>query len=117
NIASIAGIEGCAYTTAYSASKHGVMGLTKSLALELTKTTTTANAICPGFTRTDMVEQSINNVMKQTGRSRDDALNDILVSVGQKRIIEPKEIAAEVLKLCDEKNDAINGQAIVIDGR
>lgn len=117
NIASTAGVEGCAYTSAYCASKHGVVGLTKSLALELTKTNTTSNAICPGFTRTDMVEQSILNVMEKTGRSREDALNDILISAGQKRLIEPEEIADEVLKLCLTKNNTINGQAIVIDGR
>lgn len=116
NIASTAGLEGCAYTTAYSASKHGVVGLTKSLALELTKTNVTVNAICPGFTNTDMVEQSIMNVMEKTGRNRQDALAGILKAANQKRLVEPEEIAKLVIKLCQTKSDNINGQAIVIDG-
>ncbi|MBL4601628.1 MAG: SDR family oxidoreductase [Emcibacteraceae bacterium] len=117
NIASTAGVEGCAYTSAYSAAKHGVVGLTKSIALELGKTNMTVNAICPGFTNTDMVEQSIINVMDKTGRSREQALEGILISANQKRLVEPDEIADEVIKLCDEANDTINGQAIVIDGK
>lgn len=116
NIASIAGVEGCAYTTAYSASKHGVVGLTKSLALELTKTNVTANAICPGFTNTDMVEQSIDTIVQKTGRSRQDALKDILDAANQKRLVEPEEIANEVIKLCATASDAINGETIIIDG-
>ena len=116
NIASIAGLEGAAYTTAYCASKHGVIGLTRSLACELTKTEATVNAICPGFTNTDIVTDAVNNIMKKTGRTAEEALNDILVSVNQSRMIEPSEIADEVLNLCDPKSDAINGQAIVIDG-
>lgn len=115
NISSIAGLEGAAYTSAYSASKHGVMGLTRSIAQELTKTTATINAICPGFTNTDIVEQSIINIMDKTGRSREEALQGILASAGQIRLIEPSEIADEVIKLCND--DTINGQAIVIDGR
>ena len=117
NIASIAGLEGAAYTTAYCASKHGVIGLTRALACELTKTQATINAICPGFTNTDIVTDAVNNIMAKTGRTAEDALNDILVSVNQNRMIEPSEIADEVLKLCDPNSDAINGQAIVIDGK
>lgn len=116
NIASTAGVEGCAYTSAYSASKHGVVGLTKSLALELTKTNVTANAICPGFTNTDMVEQSINSIMQKTGRSRQDALKDLLKAANQKQLVEPEEIAAQVVKLCSAEADSINGQTIIIDG-
>jgi len=116
NIASTAGVEGAAYTAAYSASKHGVVGLTKSLALELTKTNVTANAICPGFTNTNIVEQSINAIMKKTGRNKQDALKDILGSANQKRLVEPEEIAKEVIKLCGTASDTINGKTIIIDG-
>lgn len=117
NIASIAGLEGAAYTTAYSASKHGVIGLTKSLALELDKVNTTINAICPSFVNTDIVEQAIINIMEKTGRTRDEALEGILETAGQSRLIEPEEVAAEVLILCAPEADSINGAAIVIDGK
>lgn len=115
NISSIAGLEGLAYTSAYSASKHGVMGLTKSLAHELGGTTATINAICPGFTRTDIVTTAVENLVAKTGRSAEEALNDILTSAGQKYLIEPEEVAEEVMKLCKGSND-INGQTIIIDG-
>jgi len=116
NIASTAGLEGYAYTSAYCAAKHGVIGLTKSLALELIGTDTTINSICPGFTNTDIVTKAIKNIMKKTGRSKEEALSGILSSAGQKRLVEPNEIALEVIRLCEPKNDIINGQSIVIDG-
>ncbi len=116
NIASIAGLEGAAYTSAYSASKHGVIGLTKSLALELGKVNTTINAICPAFVNTDIVEQSIINIMEKTGRTREEALEGILETADQSRLIEPEEVAEEVLKLCMPEADNTNGTAIIIDG-
>lgn len=117
NIASIAGLEGAPYTSAYSASKHGVMGLTKSLALELEKVNTTINAICPAFVNTDIVEQAIINIMEKTGRTREQALEGILATAQQSRLIEPEEVANEVLNLCNPDADDINGTAIVIDGK
>lgn len=117
NIASVAALEGAAYTAAYSAAKHGVMGLTKSVAIELANTTTTINSICPGYTNTEIVVNAIKNIMKKTGRSRDEALHDILSSADQIRLIEPSEIADQVIMLCDEKNSSINGQAVIIDGK
>ena len=116
NIASTAGLEGYAYTSAYCAAKHGVIGLTKSLALELSGTDTTINSICPGFTNTDIVTIAIKNIMKKTGRTKEEALSGMLSSAGQKRLVEPSEIAAEVIRLCEPVNDIINGQSIVIDG-
>lgn len=117
NISSTAGIEGFAYASAYSAAKHGVIGLTKSLALELKTSSVTVNAICPGYTNTDIVKNAVRNIMKQTGRSEEDALNDLLKSDNQKRLIEPEEIAEKVLWLCDPRNSNINGQAILIAGK
>tara|TARA_R110002073_G_scaffold56363_5_gene143639 strand:+ start:128 stop:877 length:750 start_codon:yes stop_codon:yes gene_type:complete len=117
NIASIAGLEGAAYTSAYSASKHGVMGLTKSLACELSKVSTTVNSICPAFVNTDIVENAIINIMEMTGRSRQAALQGILETAGQNRLIEPEEVAQEVIKLCAPEADTINGTAIVMDGK
>jgi len=117
NIASIAGLEGAAYTSAYSASKHGVMGLTKSLACELNKVNTTINSICPAFVNTDIVEQAIINIMEKTGRNREEALQGILETAQQNRLIEPQEVANEVIKLCAPEADTINGAAIVMDGK
>lgn len=117
NIASIAGLEGAAYTSAYSASKHGVIGLTKSLAFELSKVNTTINAICPAFVNTDIVENAILNIMKMTGRSREEALQGILETAGQQRLIEPEDVAQEVINLCAPEADTINGTAIVMDGK
>ncbi len=117
NIASIAALQGAPYTSAYSASKHGVLGLTRSLALELDKVNTTINAICPAFVNTDIVEQAIINIMEKTGRSREEALEGILETAGQNRLIEPEEVAEEVIKLCTPEADNINGTAIVIDGK
>ncbi len=117
NIASIAALEGAPYTSAYSASKHGVLGLTRSLALELENVNTTINAICPAFVNTDIVEQAIINIMEKTGRSREESLQGILKTAGQKSLIEPEEVAEEVIKLCIPEADNINGTAIVIDGK
>ncbi len=116
NIASTAGLEGYAYTSAYCAAKHGVIGLTKSLALELKGTDATINSICPGFANTDIVTVAIKNIMEKTGRTKEEALNGMLSSAGQKRLVEPNEIAEEVIRLCEPTNDIINGQSIVIDG-
>jgi len=117
NIASISGLEGAAYTSAYSASKHGVIGLSKSLACELSKVNTTINSVCPAFVNTDIVESAIINIMKLTGRNRESALQSILDTTGQSRLIEPEEVAQEVIKLCAPKADNINSTSIVMDGK
>lgn len=116
NIVSTAGLDGFAYTSAYCAAKHGVMGLTKSLALELKDKGTTINAICPGFTNTDIVTKALENIINKTGRSKQEALSDILQTAEQNRLVEPEEIASEVIKLCSAESDAINGKTIVMDG-
>ena len=117
NIASISGLEGAAYTSAYSASKHGVIGLMKSLACELSKVNTTINSICPAFVNTDIVEKAIINIMNITGRSRETALQSILDTTGQSKLIEPEEVALKVIKLCAPEADTINGTSIVMDGK
>ncbi len=94
NIASVAGLSGAPYITAYCAAKHGVIGLTRALALELAKKDITVNALCPGDTNTDLLEGAINNIMSKTSLSRDEAEEQLKSTSPQHRFIEPKEIAA-----------------------
>jgi NAD(P)-dependent dehydrogenase (short-subunit alcohol dehydrogenase family) len=115
-IASTAGLKGYAYTTAYSAAKHAVVGLVRSLALELASTRVTVNAVCPGFTDTDLVAGSIDNIMKKTGRSREQAVAELSRHNPQARLVSAGEVADTVLWLCGEGAGAITGQAIAVAG-
>jgi 3-hydroxybutyrate dehydrogenase len=115
-IASTAGLKGYAYASAYSAAKHAVVGLVRSLALELARTHVTVNAVCPGFTDTDLLAGSIDNIMKKTGRSQAQAVADLAKSNPQGRLVSPVEVADTVLWLCGEGAGAITGQAIAVAG-
>ena len=115
-VASTAGLKGYAYVSAYSAAKHAVIGLVRSLALELANTRVTVNAVCPGFTDTDLVAGSIDNIMKKTGRSREQAIAELSKHNPQGRLVTPKEVADTVLWLCSEGASAITGQAIAVAG-
>ena len=114
NIASTAALTGYAYVSAYCAAKHGVVGLTKALALEYAKKGVTVNAVCPGYTNTDIIEQSIDKIVAATGRSRDQALAELVKINPQGRLIEPEEVAATVMWLCQQ--DSITGQSIAVAG-
>jgi 3-hydroxybutyrate dehydrogenase len=115
-VASTAGLKGYAYVSAYSAAKHAVIGLVRSLALEVANTHVTVNAVCPGFTDTDLVAGSIDNVMKKTGRSREQAVAELSKHNPQARLVTPQEVADTVLWLCGEGASAITGQAIAVAG-
>lgn len=116
NIASVAGVTGDRYVSAYSASKHAVLGLTRSVAAEVVRHGITVNAICPGYVDTAMTDASIARIRAKTGRSNADALEAILATTPQHRLIHPTEVAHMVLSLCHEEAGSINGETIIIDG-
>lgn len=115
-IASTAGLKGYRYVAPYAAAKHGVVGLVRSLALEVAKKPVTVNALCPGFLDTEMTERSVANIMAKTGASRVEALAALTQGNPQGRLIQPAEVSAAALWLCGEGSDAVNGQAIAIAG-
>ncbi len=116
NVASTSGKVGGAYLAAYCASKHGVVGFTRALALETAGKGVTVNAVCPGYVRTDLAERAIRNVAEKTGMSPAQARAKLEASSPQSRFVEPEEVAALVLFLCGEEARGINGQAINLDG-
>lgn len=116
NIASIAGKTGAPYIAAYSASKHGLLGLTRSTALEVATKGITANAICPGYVDTEMTTRGVENITKKTGRSAEEAMAAIRKMSPQDRLVTSEEVAALALLLASEPGGAINGQAINVDG-
>lgn len=116
NIASIAGKIGAPYIAAYSASKHGVLGLTRSVALEVAAKGITVNAICPGYVDTDMTTSAIENITKKTGIQAEQAMESIKKMSPQNRLVEPEEVAALAVLLASEDGRGITGQAINVDG-
>jgi anthraniloyl-CoA monooxygenase len=116
NIASTAGVTGYAYVTAYCAAKHALIGLTRALARELAKTPVTVNAVCPGYTDTDLVAQAVDTIVAKTGRTAAAARAELAASNPQGRLVSPAEVAAAVGFLCAPAAAAITGQAIVIAG-
>lgn len=116
NVASTAGLTGLPYVSAYCAAKHGVIGLTRALARELAKSQVTVNAVCPGYTDTDIVDEALDNIQARTGRSREQALADLVAQNPQGRLVKPEEVAETVAWLCLSSSAAITGQSIVVAG-
>lgn len=116
NVASTAGLTGYAYVSAYCAAKHGVVGLTRSLALELAPSGVTVNAVCPGFTETPLIEKAIDNIVAKTGRTREQAISQLTAANPQRRLVAPGEVADCVLWLASPGAGSINGQAIAVAG-
>ncbi len=116
NIASTAGLTGYAYVSAYCAAKHAVVGLTRALAIEVATKGITVNAVCPGYTDTDMVSESIDNIVAKTGHSAEEVRSELISRNPQKRLVQPEEAANAVAWLCLPGSEAINGQAIAVAG-
>jgi NAD(P)-dependent dehydrogenase (short-subunit alcohol dehydrogenase family) len=116
NVASTAGLVGYAYCAAYCAAKHGVIGLTRALALELASRNVTVNAVCPGYTDTEIVREAITNIQKKTDRSASEATAALVAHNPQRRLVRPEEVAHAVLWLCLPDSDSLTGQSIAVAG-
>lgn len=116
NVASIAGLKGYPYVTAYCAAKHGVVGYTRALALELARRPVTVNAVCPGYTATELVTGAVETIARTTGRSADEALAELVRANPQGRLVQPEEVAETVHWLCLPQSSSVTGAAVPITG-
>lgn len=115
-IASIAGLKGAPYISAYCAAKHAVIGMTRALAQEVAAKGVTVNAVCPGYVDTPMLDRTLDNIVEKTGMTREQAAETLTADNPQKRFIQPDEVAHTVTWLCEDTARSVNGQAIAIAG-
>jgi len=116
NVASTAALKGYPYVTAYAAAKHALLGLTRALAQEVAAKGVTVNAVCPGFTETDIVAESVSRIVAKTGREEAEARAELAKHNPMRRLVRPEEVAAAVLMLCLPGASSVNGQAVAVDG-
>ncbi len=116
NVASVAGKVGAPYIAAYAASKHAVVGFTRSVAAEVAAKGVTVNAVCPGYVETDMSVDTVERIVRKTGKSPEEALASLERASPQGRLYAPEEVAYQVVSLCDPRAGGVNGQALVLDG-
>jgi NAD(P)-dependent dehydrogenase (short-subunit alcohol dehydrogenase family) len=116
NIASTAGLAGYPYVSAYCAAKHGVIGLTRAVALETARRNVTVNAVCPGYTDTDLVRNAVANISAKTGRSEQEARAELIAHNPQGRLVTPEEVADTVRWLCLRSSGSVTGQSIAVAG-
>ena len=116
NVASTAGLKGYAYVSAYVAAKHGLVGLTRALALEVASRGVTVNAVCPGFTETELVARSLEKIVAKTGRSEEEARAALAALNPQGRLITPDEVAQTIVWLCGDGASGVNGAAVPVAG-
>ena len=117
NVASLAGLVGERYFSAYTAAKHAVIGFTKAVALEADGTGVTINAVCPGYVDTPLTDETVARIMRRTGKSWHEAMSEILEASGQPRLIRAEEVAEEILPLMGDDARKTNGELVVIDGK
>jgi len=116
NVASTAGLRGYAYVAAYCAAKHGLVGMTRALALEIAKSGVTVNAVCPGYTETELLERAVATIAAKTGRSADAARAELAAANPMGRLVRPEEVAATIAFLSSTAAASITGQAIAVAG-
>jgi NAD(P)-dependent dehydrogenase (short-subunit alcohol dehydrogenase family) len=116
NIASTAGVTGYLYTTAYCASKHALVGMTRAIALEVARANVTVNAVCPGWVETKLFDETVARISRKTGRGEDEARKTLAGMSPQQRLVQPDEVAHLVAMLCADEARSIHGQAMLIDG-